>query len=260
MAATAEMCCYCFESLISHFDTNSPVSPPTFDNDQFPLFVSWHKENSSKFSKKEFVLRGCKGTFAPQYIHDGLQEFSLISALKDTRFSPMTFDEIPRLECSVSLLFEFEKADHVHDWEVGIHGITLDFKDPSNGKSRNATYLPQVMPEQGWTKDEALKSLYSKAGFNGAVTKELYQSTKLTRYKSSETKLSYKEFLHMKKGGAQGKKHRISIDDGESVADVASKSPNDSNSNGKINGNSNGVNHLNSNGHAKSNGNGKLPK
>lgn len=40
------------------------------------------------------------------------------SALKDSRFPPMTRDELPRLFCSVSLLTNFEDVCDYLDWEV----------------------------------------------------------------------------------------------------------------------------------------------
>lgn len=42
----------------------------------------------------------------------------VFSALKDSRFPPMTRDELPRLFCSVSLLTNFEDVGDYLDWEV----------------------------------------------------------------------------------------------------------------------------------------------
>lgn len=40
------------------------------------------------------------------------------SALKDSRFPPLTREELPKLFCSVSLLTNFEDAGDYLDWEV----------------------------------------------------------------------------------------------------------------------------------------------
>lgn len=40
------------------------------------------------------------------------------SALKDSRFPPLTREELPKLFCSVSLLTNFEDATDYLDWEV----------------------------------------------------------------------------------------------------------------------------------------------
>jgi AMMECR1 domain-containing protein len=48
----------------------------------------------------------------------------------------------------VSLLVDFEEADHHFDWEVGVHGIQIIFSVES--RSYSATYLPEVALEQGF--------------------------------------------------------------------------------------------------------------
>jgi len=194
--ATKEMCIYCFDSLIAHFEKTTIPPPTEFENGKFPLFVSWHKFGRSS---KTPALRGCKGTFSALKIHDGLQEFALISAFKDNRFSPVEEHEVPRLECSVNLLHSFIECKDCWDWEIGVHGIVIDFVDPKRGKNRNATYLPCVAPEQGWDQAETLRSLIQKAGYDGTVTDELLKSLKVTRYQSSETSLRYDEYVIHKK-------------------------------------------------------------
>jgi len=192
--ASRDHCIYCFDALVSHFDKSAVIPPPTFPNDKYPLFVSWHKE-----SGRDMNLRGCKGTFEAQELHNGLAEFSLISALKDTRFSPVAHHEVSRLECAVSLLCEFEPAKDAYDWEIGKHGIIIDFADPKSGSHRSATYLPEVASEQEWDRDEALMSLIKKAGFKGSVTDDLIHNIKLTRYQSSIHHLPYKEYATHRK-------------------------------------------------------------
>ena len=76
-----------------------------------PLFVTWK-------IGREKRLRGCIGTFSPIKLHNGLKEYALTSALKDTRFDPVSKDELSRLTCAVSLLTNFEDAKDYLDWEV----------------------------------------------------------------------------------------------------------------------------------------------
>ncbi len=52
-----------------------------------------------------------------------------MSAFKDTRFNPISKEEVPNLSCAVSLLTDFEKAQNPLDWEVGKHGITLELNE-----------------------------------------------------------------------------------------------------------------------------------
>ncbi|CAI8011454.1 AMMECR1-like protein [Geodia barretti] len=110
-----EMCCYCFEVLIAHL-TNSHHSSRSlflkcFKNDEYPLFVTWK-------IGREHRLRGCMGTFSAKRLHKGLAEYSITSSTKDSRFPPISTEEISRLECGVSLLTNFERAAHYQDWEV----------------------------------------------------------------------------------------------------------------------------------------------
>ncbi|OBS72481.1 hypothetical protein A6R68_12945 [Neotoma lepida] len=74
--------------------------------------------------------------------------YPIAGALKDSRFPPMTRDELPRLFCSVSLLTNFEDVCDYLDWEVGVHGIRIEFIN-EKGSKRTATYLPEVAKEQG---------------------------------------------------------------------------------------------------------------
>ncbi|XP_031224703.1 AMME syndrome candidate gene 1 protein [Mastomys coucha] len=89
-----------------------------------PLFVTWKIGRDKR-------LRGCIGTFSAMNLHSGLREYTLTrqrqyrfeiriaNALKDSRFPPMTRDELPRLFCSVSLLTNFEDVCDYLDWEDG---------------------------------------------------------------------------------------------------------------------------------------------
>jgi AMMECR1 domain-containing protein len=74
--------------------------------------------------------------------------FFFFSAFKDSRFSPITADELSKLHVSVSILTNFEDAEDHMDWEVGTHGIRIEFHS-DRGSRRTATYLPEVATEQG---------------------------------------------------------------------------------------------------------------
>lgn len=51
------------------------------------------------------------------------------------------------------------------DWEIGKHGIRINFI--YRNRRYGATYLPDVPVEQGWTKEETIESLMRKAGWDG---------------------------------------------------------------------------------------------
>jgi len=52
------------------------------------------------------------------------------------------------LHVSVSILRHFEDGVDYLDWEVGVHGIRIEFHN-EKGNKRTATYLPSVAMEQG---------------------------------------------------------------------------------------------------------------
>ena len=114
------------------------------------------------------VLAGC---LKPLPI-TSLKDYALTSAFRDSRFSPMQERELPLLNCTVSLLTGFEQARHLADWDIGTHGVMIDYTD-EHSQPRTAVYLPEVMPEQGWTKAETIDSLIRKSGYNQASAPSL---------------------------------------------------------------------------------------
>ena len=68
--------------------------------------------------------------------------------MKDSRFNPVTREELPKLHVSVSILCHFVDATDFLDWEIGVHGIRIEFYN-DRGSKKTATYLPEVPREQG---------------------------------------------------------------------------------------------------------------
>lgn len=183
-----EMCYYCFDVLYCHLSQMDPPRVPLFTNDSFPLFVTWK-------IGKERKLRGCIGTFNDMHLHQGLREYAITSALKDTRFNPVSREELPRLHVSVSILCHFEDAVDCMDWDIGTHGIRIEFLN-ERGVKKTATYLPEVPSEQGWDKIATIDSLLRKGGFKGAVTPEVRRGIRLVRYQSEKMTMGYQDYLH----------------------------------------------------------------
>lgn len=187
MVIRPEMCYFCFDVLFSHLHNCDQPKNPSFPNDSYPLFVTWK-------TGREHRLRGCIGTFSAVNLHSGLREYAISSATKDSRFSAITKDEIPRLFCSVSILNQFEETQGYLDWEVGKHGIRIEFSNEKNHR-KTATYLPEVAVEQGWDKIQTIDSLLHKGGYKGIITEDVRRSIKLTRYQSEKMTVSYAEYL-----------------------------------------------------------------
>lgn len=181
---TSEMCFYCFDVLRSHLLRTEPPKKPLFTNDSYPLFVTW------KIAKG---LRGCIGTFSPLSLHAGLEEYAITSALNDRRFQPILKDELHRLNCTVSLLTNFEDCTDCFDWQIGIHGIRIEFTN-EKGHHRTATYLPEVSKEQGWDHLQTVDSLLRKGGYRKQITPEFRSTIKTRRYCSEKMSVSYQDY------------------------------------------------------------------
>ncbi|KAG5556966.1 hypothetical protein RHGRI_007270 [Rhododendron griersonianum] len=210
VSANREMVVYCFDTLVAHYNSEQPP-PPSFDDGQHPLFVTWKKVVNGG----EPRLRGCIGTLEARGLINGFRDYALTSALRDRRFPPIQAKELPSLECTVSILTDYESDLHYLDWEhaqqrilcndpfeslcfryqVGKHGMIIEFTDPDYNTRRSATYLPEVAAHEGWTQTEAIDSLIRKAGYNGAITESLRKRIKLTRYQSTLFTMHYSEYV-----------------------------------------------------------------
>uniref|UniRef100_A0A8C5N4B7 DNA-directed RNA polymerase II subunit RPB4 n=1 Tax=Leptobrachium leishanense TaxID=445787 RepID=A0A8C5N4B7_9ANUR len=207
LVVTAEMGCYCFDVLYCHLHGFPQPRLPRFTNDPYPLFVTWKAGRDKR-------LRGCIGTFSAMNLHSGLREYTLTSALKDSRFPPLTREELPKLSCSVSLLTNFEDVGDFLDWEVGVHGIRIEFLN-EKGVKRTATYLPEVAKEQEFDSAETLlnsevrmllehrkqqnESAEEEQELSEVFMKTLNYTIRFSRFKNRETIASVRSLLLQKK-------------------------------------------------------------
>ncbi|KAG6833613.1 hypothetical protein H0H87_004240 [Tephrocybe sp. NHM501043] len=211
-----EHCFHAFDALYCALTKAQPLEP-AFPNGKYPLFVTWNTRSSRPGRAPR--LRGCIGSFEALPLWDGVPEYALISAFRDSRFRKIDKSELSSLECCVSLLTDFEDATSYLDWTVGVHGIYITFSHPSLLQSNSAseapsplssspylprlaskqtftaTYLPDVIPEQGWDKIEAVDSAITKAGWTGRITEDLRRSIKLRRYQSKPYTVSWDDYI-----------------------------------------------------------------
>lgn len=193
-----DLCVYCFDILTKTLTENKDdVSFPKefegvklFYNFQksYPLFVTWLKGEDKD-------LRGCIGTFAKEKLEKNLKRYTLLSAFKDDRFSPITKKELTSLSVSVSLLINFEIAENPYDWEVGKHGVEIEFE--YKNRPYGATFLPEIASEEGWDQKITLLYLLQKSGYKGKLD-AIIDKIKTTRYQSVKTHLTYEEFKKIK--------------------------------------------------------------
>lgn len=182
-----QLCVYAFDNIIAKLNNkNKPVIPVKFNSLEFPLFVTWTMGKNKD-------LRGCIGTFASEKLAANLDNYSLIAAFEDSRFPPIELKEVPKLNCGISLLANFEDAKDAFDWEVGKHGIQIEFHD-ERGSYYRGTFLPEVSSDRNWDKETTLNHLIKKAGYYGDLN-DVVKDIKLRRYQSIKIFMSYDDYL-----------------------------------------------------------------
>jgi AmmeMemoRadiSam system protein A len=103
-------------------------------------------------------LRGCVGYVFPNYsLYRTIAETAVAAATNDTRFTPVTQEELPKLEYEISVLSPLQPIDP-EDVEVGKHGLVVTFG------GRRGLLLPQVPVEHGWDREAFLAQTCVKAG------------------------------------------------------------------------------------------------
>eukprot|EP00954_Amorphochlora_amoebiformis_P003066 240489-Amorphochlora_amoeboformis.AAC.2 len=114
-----DSCAFCFDVLRAKFDSKVSVRDPDLPSGKLYDFDHINTRKSKKESSRtSWRLRGCIGTFEARPLAKGLEDYALISALKDSRFRPMAQKEIPSLAVNTSFLTNFEDGKNCYDWTV----------------------------------------------------------------------------------------------------------------------------------------------
>lgn len=103
-------------------------------------------------------LRGCVGYVLPVYsLYQTVAETARSAASEDTRFWPVTREDLPELEVSLSILSPLQPIQP-EEIEVGRHGLLISLG------SHRGLLLPQVPLEHGWDRVAFLEQTCRKAG------------------------------------------------------------------------------------------------
>ncbi len=120
---------------------------------------------------------------------------------------PINESDLPKLRVEVSLLSEFEVIYNPFDWEVGKHGLEIEFTEagqsgPSSGsepsvcsKVYRATYLPTVIADQGWSQEKTLEKLCRKSGYHGSFASVADNFILIRRYQSLKFGMNHSDFV-----------------------------------------------------------------
>ena len=122
-------------------------------------------------------------------------QWSFIIGVLVSRFSPVARSELTNLQVSVSILCQFEDGLDWTDWDLGTHGIRIEWYS-ERGNRKTATFLPEVPLSQGWDKTQTIDSLLRKGGFKGVVTPDVRRSIRLVRYQSEMITVTYQDYVH----------------------------------------------------------------
>lgn len=196
--ATSDMCTHAFNALLTRLKPQTIASQPngiSIPSGRGGVFVTWSitpATTSSLSASATYSLRGCIGTLKPSaQVQESVSRYATHAAFNDHRFDPIGLHELTRLKVGVSVLSRFERADHVYDWDVGVHGIILEI----DGGRLSATYLPEVCHEHKWSREYCIQSLAEKAGFGGTLKGRLLEQAVVTKYQSTKSEMTYHQYL-----------------------------------------------------------------
>lgn len=129
-----------------------PEPPPLTERlrEKRGAFVTLHKGGN---------LRGCIGYIRAQKpLFQAIREMALAAAFQDSRFRPLTGDELKDLSIEISVLTPLKKISRLDEIVVGTHGIYI-VKDYHSG-----LLLPQVATENKWDRETFIRHTCTKAG------------------------------------------------------------------------------------------------
>ncbi len=130
---------------VPEFEVDSPIL-----KEKRGAFVTIHKQGQ---------LRGCIGYIEGiKPLYQTVRLMAEAAALSDTRFNPVSPEELPSLDLEISVLTPLKKIKDVNEIQIGKHGVLLK-KGYYQG-----VFLPQVATEQGWDRITFLNELCFKAG------------------------------------------------------------------------------------------------
>ena len=166
----------------SHADPAGGIEPPGFSlEDRALLLKLAHESIALAFDGREVLLippsphlgeprgvfttlyylgnlRGCVGfALAVVPLYRAVAETAQAAAFEDTRFPPLTREELPQIEISLSILSPL-RAIIPDQIEIGRHGLVISLGD------RRGLLLPQVPVERGWDPIIFLEQTCHKAG------------------------------------------------------------------------------------------------
>ncbi|MDH5658184.1 MAG: TIGR00296 family protein [Nitrosopumilus sp.] len=184
------------KAVTEFLENNSKINEDRF-NSKFDstsgVFVTLNKHDS---------LRGCIGYPLPvKKLSEGLVDAAISAAIHDTRFVPVTADELDKIIFEVTVLtppveIKVEQpSEYLKEIKVGRDGLIIE-----NGYT-SGLLLPQVPMEYSWSTKEFLEHACQKAGLEKNA------------WKSKDIKISKFQGVIFKEESPNGNIIRESSDD-----------------------------------------------
>jgi len=136
------------------------------------VFVTLNKHDS---------LRGCIGYPLPvTKLSEGLIDAAISAAIRDTRFSPVTIDELDKIVFEVTVLTPpveikvKQPSEYLTEIKVGRDGLIVE------NVFASGLLLPQVPIEYNWNVEEFLEHTCQKAGLEKNAWKDM--TTKISKF------------------------------------------------------------------------------
>ena len=110
---------------------------------------------------KHGQLRGCIGYVAPiKPLYLTVRDVATMAALRDTRFHPVTTDELGDLSYEISVLSPLRRVRDVEEIRIGRDGLLI------HGDDHEGLLLPQVASDEKWDRPTFLEEVCYKAGLS----------------------------------------------------------------------------------------------
>jgi hypothetical protein len=152
---------YARETLNQYFEAQI-VPLPRFINNMLKI-----KRGAFVTLKKQGELRGCIGHMSEDTpLCTIIGALALRASFNDTRFSPLTQEELSQVEIEISVLTPFTRIDSADQIVLGVDGVIV------KKGNQQAVFLPQVATETGWSKEVFLDQLCYKAGLKAGDWKD----------------------------------------------------------------------------------------
>ena len=162
-------------SVTGFLRNNSKIDDAAFDSKfdfSSGVFVTLNKQNS---------LRGCIGYSLPiKKLSDGLIDAAISAATHDTRFNPVTADELDKITFEVTVLTPpveikvEQSSEYLTEIKVGRDGLIVE------NPYTSGLLLPQVPIEHDWNVEEFLGYTCEKAGLEKNAWKDM--TTKISKF------------------------------------------------------------------------------